>query len=450
MATPEPLSTAQKLITEMGEDIFVTSGLVDRIVDLGTGITTMAAPPMFEKDISVIRGPNADHLISGTIDDFESLFQDRYRKLSSLLKRRSELAGASPIASLKDSGPVAVIGMVTETITSRKGNRLARIEDETGEVMVLLTKVDFHAIEDEVIGVIGKLLPRQGSTGMIAADQVIRPQVERRRAKRSPESVEVVVISDLHFGSNNFLYDEWKAFVAFLNGEGPYSHASHNIKYILVAGDIVDGIGVYPGQIDDLEVRDIYEQYRMLASLMEGIPEDITVVLQVGNHDIVRTTEPQPDLPQDIKGMFPANVLFVPNPVWLDIHGVTFLTYHGRSIDDFVTSCPNVTYQKPLEAMRLMLDMRHLSPVYGGKTPIAPGPCDSMVIDPVPDVFVTGHVHSWGVENYRGTILINASTWQSQTDFQLLMNFDPMPARATVLNLQTMRPRLLNFMDVGA
>jgi len=450
MATPEPMSTAQKLISEMGEDIFVTSSLVKRVVDVRADITTMAPPPRFEKDISVIRGPNADCLISGSIDDFESLFQDRFRKLSTLLKRRSELAGASSIASLTDSGPVAVIGMVTETITSRKGNRLARIEDETGEVMVLLTKVDCHPIEDEVVGIIGKLLPRQGSTGMIAADQLIRPQVERRRTRRSPESVEVVVISDLHVGSNNFLYDEWKAFIGFLNGEGPYSHASHNIKYVIVAGDAVDGIGVYPGQIDDLEVRDIYEQYRTLASLMAGIPKDITVVLQVGNHDIVRTTEPQPGLPQDIRKMFPENVMFVPNPVWLDIHGVTFLTYHGRSIDDFVTSCPSVTYHKPLEAMRLMLDMRHLSPVYGGKTPIAPGPCDNMVIDPVPDVFITGHVHSWGVENYRGTILINASTWQSQTDFQLLMNFDPMPARATVLNLQTLRPRLLNFMDVGA
>jgi len=38
-----------------------------------------------------------------------------------------------------------------------------------------------------------------------------------------------------------------------------------------------------------------------------------------------------------------------------------------------------------------------------------------MVIDTVPDIFVTGHVHGAGLSHYKGVRLINASTWQSQT-----------------------------------
>lgn len=450
LATREPLATARRLLVEMpDDDIFVTRQLVGRFLHTRSAVTTMTAGTPFEPDLRILKGPNGGTLTSGSIDDFIALFRDRYSRLSSLLRRRQELRGIVPISRATEGSPVSVIGMVTETITSRRGNHLARIEDESGEIMVLLNDRSPHLVKDEVIGVTGRVLPRSKGLRLIAADQVLRPQVERREPNRADVSVEAVLLSDLHVGSSNFLYDEWDAFIEFLNGRGPYAHAAGRIGYVLVAGDVVDGIGVYPGQIDDLEVSDIYEQYSLLSRLLSRIPEHITVILQVGNHDLVRATEPQPTLPEDVRRLFPDHITFVPNPVWLRLHGVTVLMYHGRSIDDLVTACPGVTYRNPLNAMRLMMDMRHLAPIYGGKTPISPGTMDHMVIDIVPDVFLTGHVHSWGVENYRGTILVNGSTWQSQTDYQRLMNFDPLPARATLMDLSTVRPRLLNFMEVG-
>jgi DNA polymerase II small subunit len=97
--------------------------------------------------------------------------------------------------------------------------------------------------------------------------------------------------------------------------------------------------------------------------------------------------------------------------------------------------------------MEEMLKRRLLAPSYGQKTPLAPEHRDYMVIDPVPDVLVTGHVHSYGVEEFNGITLINSSTWQSQTEYQKMHNFHPQPARVAVYHLGTGTVREKNFME---
>ena len=79
-------------------------------------------------------------------------------------------------------------------------------------------------------------------------------------------------MADIHLGSNTFLHDDWARFIQWLNGN--YTLPGNNfdsgrVKYIVVAGDIVDGIGVYPDQEAELEIADIYAQYEKLAQ-MEG------------------------------------------------------------------------------------------------------------------------------------------------------------------------------------
>ena len=68
-----------------------------------------------------------------------------------------------------------------------------------------------------------------------------------------------------------------------------------------------------------------------------------------------------------------------------------------------------------------------------------------MVIEPVPEVLHTGHVHIMGVTEYRGVLCVNSGTWQSQTSFQKQMNITPTPAKAVLLDLQTLVPRVLDF-----
>jgi DNA polymerase II small subunit len=124
---------------------------------------------------------------------------------------------------------------------------------------------------------------------------------------------------------------------------------------------------------------------------------------------------------------------------------VRILAYHGRSLDDFVYSMPGMSYARPIDAMREMLRRRHLAPIYGGKTPIAPEAEDLMVIDEVPDVFVAGHVHAIGMDDYKGVRVINASAWQSQTAYQKMHNIEPTTAHVPILNLGTGRATVKSF-----
>ena len=96
--------------------------------------------------------------------------------------------------------------------------------------------------------------------------------------------------------------------------------------------------------------------------------------------------------------------------------------------------------------MEGMLRRRHLAPCYGRKTPIAPSREDGLVIDPIPEVLHTGHVHIHGITTYRGVLCVNAGTWQAQTSFQRQMNVNPTPARAVVVDLATIAPRTLEFL----
>jgi DNA polymerase II small subunit len=220
---------------------------------------------------------------------------------------------------------------------------------------------------------------------------------------------------------------------------------AEKVEYVIIPGDTVDGIGIYPSQEEELSIHDIYGQYEELARLLKQVPEHMRVIMLPGNHDAVRPAEPQPTFPEEIRSLFPQNVIFAGNPCYFSIHGIEIMAYHGRSMDDFIKALPSLDYSKGINIMEEMLKRRHLVPIYGGRTPIAPEHKDLLVIDRIPDIFVTGHGHSTGIKKYRGITLINASAWQSQTSYQKMHNFIPDPAKATVFDLRTGRTELLDF-----
>src|SRR5438094_8348898 len=105
---------------------------------------------------------------------------------------------------------------------------------------------------------------------------------------RASEEVYAVLISDVHVGSKVFMEDAFSRVLAWLKGDvgGPEQrHVSDRVKYVLIGGDLVDGIGVYARQELDLKVPDSYDQYRLAAKRVGQIPEHMHVVLIPGNHD---------------------------------------------------------------------------------------------------------------------------------------------------------------------
>ncbi len=135
------------------------------------------------------------------------------------------------------------------------------------------------------------------------------------------------------------------------------------------------------------------------------------------------------------------------NPAFLDLNGVKVLMFHGQSLDDVVGTTPGLSYAQPARAMRALLRTRHLSPIYGKRTPIAPELEDFMVINEVPDIFHSGHVHVVDLDMYKGTLIVNSGAWQSQTDYQASGGIVPTPGIAIIINLATMKVFTKDFTE---
>lgn len=386
--------------------------------------------------IKILKDITGDSTSVGNVIDFAKLFNDRFSEIRKMLARRRELAGMVPISKAwKVQRDVRFVGIVNDVRTTKNGHTMVELEDETNKIQILLMKGVRKAsdtiLRDEVIGIVGSF-NKDGE--LFIAKEVVRPDVPMNSSMVPNGSDSLVAfVSDIHVGSNTFLADEWARFMRWLNKDP----VAKDVKYIIMPGDLVDGIGIYPDQEDELLIEDVYGQYQELSQLVKSIPDRIRTVMMPGNHDAVRLAEPQPALPKEITSMFDSHVLFVGNPCLLEIEGRTILAYHGRSMDDFNASMQNLGYDKPLETMREMLRRRHLAPIYGERTALAPEQKDYLVIDRVPNVFVTGHLHKCAIGEYRGIKLIHASAWQSQTAFQRMHNQNPEPAKVPVMHLGT-------------
>ena len=171
------------------------------------------------------------------------------------------------------------------------------------------------------------------------------------------------------------------------------------------------------------------------------------MIIIPGNHDAPRKALPQPAISDTfLKTLKESrNVHSLGNPCLLSLHNVEILLYHGRSLDDIITTLPDMDYNHPEKAMKLLLQSRHLAPVYGGKTPLSPENGDPLVIEHIPDIFHAGHVHALGYCNYRGVLVVNSGAWQEQTDYMRRLGFVPTPGKVPVVNLQTMEVTVLPF-----
>lgn len=370
-------------------------------------------------------------VVEGKVEDFVAYFNSRLEKISKIMRSRIQPTQIRNLGKLRGE-TASVVGIVSNVI-ERKEHVVIELEDSTGAINCIANgknaEIARELLGDEVIGVTGTL---RGSS--LIVDRIIFPDVPVN-GERKTIDFGIVFISDTHFGSKDFLEEKWKKFIEWLNCESQseeLNKIAEKVKYVILAGDVVDGVGVYPEQEKELAIIDIYEQYEFAAENLEGIRKEVEIIVAPGNHDAVRQAEPQPPLPKEFEELFPKNVTCVGNPAYLDLDGIKVLVYHGRSLDDIVTKIPRLSYDAPHKGMEELLKRRHLCPLYGGRSPIAPDKEDHLVIEEIPDVIHSGHVHTFGVGFYRGVFLVNSSTWQSQTEFQKKVNLKPMPCKVAV------------------
>lgn len=399
--------------------------------------------------VQVLKDPTGESTCEGRLQDFERYFHDRLSRLRRILRARREASGAQEIARLKArAGGVRAIGMVGDVRRPPGGGVYFDLEDETGSVRCVCGKrapAPADLVNDEVVLVVGNLAA--GSDPALFVDEVVRPDVPSTApGRRAGEDVAAAFISDIHLGSKTFLDAQWRKFLSWLKGDyAQKDELARKVKYLVISGDLVDGVGVFPNQEHALAIPDLEEQYSTLAKYLQELPDHIEVVMLPGNHDGVRPAEPQPALPLRARRAFDSQIHFLGNPCEVALDGVRVLAYHGRSFDDLVTNIQGMSYRFPLEMMEILMRKRHLAPIYGDKTPLAPEHRDWLVIDEVPDIFVTGHVHLTGARTYKSVTLVHDSAWQGQTEYQKMMNLVPDPARVPVVNLRTREVSLVQF-----
>ncbi len=456
----KPLFITKKILAENVDIALTTENSDHKISSIGRPFRAYAKE--INSEIDVLDDVPTMYSSPKKINNFLELFKDRFNKIEKILKKRLDVRGAVTInVALKASqkSKVKIIGIVMEKRESLK-NIFIRIEDYEASAMVLIPsnvrREVFETAQRIFLDQVVCVEAIKGRNELLIASNLINPDIPEKKHNTATDQVYAALLSDLHVGSKEFLEEAFQKFIQWLkgkNGNHKQKEIAGRVKYIIIAGDIVDGIGIYPNQEKDLNIKNVYEQYRVAAKLIEQIPEYIEVIISPGNHDATRQALPQPKILKEYaEPIYEArNVIMVRNPTKMRLHGVNFLVYHGRSLDDVIRVIPEVTYQN-LEhsthiAMRQLLKVRHLAPTYGNKTPIAPLPNDALVIDTPPDIFHAGHLHVIGYEMYRGTLIINSGAWQSKTPFQERMGLTPTPGIASIVDLSTFNVMPISFLS---
>jgi DNA polymerase II small subunit len=396
-------------------------------------------------------------LSEGTINDFIDHFRDRLDRVGNILRERgSFLSDIGAVRRNITDENVRIIGMVTEVKVTKNGHRIIRIEDSNSNsplpVFVHrncrgpLSETAERLIEDEVIGVEGKM-----RNDLFIANEIIQPDVPNVPHNRAGEGICLAMLSDTHVGSSLFMEKNFQRVVAWLRGEigdAMQRELAGKVKYVTIAGDLVDGVGIYPDQEDELLIKDIVEQYDTLLEYLQEIPDYIEIIICPGNHDGVRLADPQPRLTEETLGdrmNEMHNLHSVSSPCYVELHGVRVLMYHGTSMDSMITNMSGLDYDHPERSTVEWLRRRHLHLLYGQRPPITPEKRDYMVIEKIPDIVHSGHVHRNGYDRYKGIAIVNSGTWQSTTPYQVRMGHHPTPCILPVMNLQSGNLSVMHF-----
>ncbi|MFX1483333.1 MAG: metallophosphoesterase [Promethearchaeota archaeon] len=451
-----------------------------------------------EWDFHVEKNPERDVVGSeGLVEDFLALFRDRFNRIKRIYMNRIDTQNAvSPYTAKLRKGSArarkamsregmrttarpsqVVIGVVKDRNISRSKNVIVELEhiekvkvgdqfEDRYSTIICVIPVNREGLKgqhlaekanslllDEVVCISGYV----DEEARMIADDVIFPDIPTAHAVgRAKREVYAAFISDIHCGSKEFLEDEFDQFIAWMNGQGVAESDKQlvkKIRYLFIAGDIADGISVYPGQRTDLCVSSIYEQYDLFASKIKKLPNHVKMFCIPGNHDASRQALPKPPISEEFAAPLynlGNRITMLGDPSQVVVEGVNVLITHGDGLDDLVTNVPGASYIAPAESMKELLKKRHLVPLYGGKTELAPLHRDWMVIDTPPDVVHFGHAHHNAVDNYRGVQIINSGTFQSQTEFMRKQGVVPTPGIVTFMNLQTGAPEIKIFYDYSA
>ena len=410
-------------------------------------------------DLKIISTPKPSKS-DASAESFRKYFESRFELISKMFTRRRDIQNIVKTSSVKPSSSKdaqSLIAIVTNKQVTKTGHVILDLEDEEGIIKGLIPQSNIDLIHKGEFILDDSILCFSGNyyKDLFTIKDIQWPDVPfSHKPNRAYEKALALFLSDIHVGSKNFAEKLFQNAIDFLNGNlksDKYNQVGLDVKYLFVAGDVVDGVGVYPGQAEDIILENIHLQFQRSAEYFEVIRDDIEIVIIPGNHDGARAAEPQTPIQKEFAPELYSldNVHLLGSPAYLKAHNVEVLMTHGNSIMDINSAIPAIPHETSMPAMVEMLKNRHLVPIYGKRTPIAPDPVDQLVITRIPDILQTGHTHIAGDETYKGVTLLNSGTFQHQTSYQKSMNINPTTGLTYVINLENLDRMMVDFTTIN-
>lgn len=371
-------------------------------------------------------------LTKPNISAFRELFQNRFKQLSSILMET--LNDPEKIIQKKILADESLnvrsgilLGMVQDTRVLHTNKFVIQLEDPESEIITNCVMVQDSEsfpeyrdiIRDTVVGIAG-VLPKNFQGGDVTAfwgKDVIRPSFKSINFKPTSDSHRILFIADLHVGSKYFMKSVFAKLIKFLTLRDlnpKYEKIATEINTIIIAGDLVDGIGRFSDQKTKITLHSLQAQYENLASLLMEIPSHIRIVVIPGEHDATQTALPQPAIDKKIS----KDLLEIPrlsshgNPLRLSVEDMKLLIFHGQGNYSLFQKYIQQEQSNPTLGIKHLLEYRHLCPEYGSSIPLAPFKKDYLVINEIPEVIVSGHFHQANFEEYKGVKIITCGTFQ--------------------------------------
>ncbi|TFH00329.1 MAG: DNA polymerase II small subunit, partial [Nitrosopumilus sp.] len=251
-----------------------------------------------QSEVKILSDPTGKITSGEGVKGYNALFSSRFNKLKRIISDRPEsklLKSAASLKNAKIDNDLYVCGLVTVRNSERNVTKIV-LEDPSGSFEGII-------FDEELQKTAGTLLMDQfvmariGSaknSGYIIKD-LIFPDIPDQAKNKSESDAYAVFLSDLHIGSKYFMEEEFTDFVSWISSPDP---VARKIRFVLIGGDIVDGVGIYPNQNKELVCQTIQEQLKKAEDLIDKIPKNVKIIIMPGNHDPGRRALPQPAIPK--------------------------------------------------------------------------------------------------------------------------------------------------------
>ena len=217
-------------------------------------------------DYEVLDGNDAVQTQLEGVNGYHLLMKNRFNKYKQIMFDRQDsrkIIKISTLVQYTDQNEYKIAGLLKSKNKLDKAYEM-ELEDESTDLKLLvidgnnIRKLEGFLIDQMVIAdvVFSNKIGRFVIKNCYSLDipNEVFPSVDGK------EPVYSVFLSDIHVGSKTFLEREFYDFLNWINGRSGDQEIVSKIRYIVIAGDVVDGIGVYPGQEDELTELDLVKQ----------------------------------------------------------------------------------------------------------------------------------------------------------------------------------------------